>query len=181
MQDYTNSVKDILVQLSNTLIHSLKELMEIQSLVIQNKAFIQSDVSRIIYGIFSCSCSQWLSFWTSFLEGKPMFMQRNVEIICLWDNLDFSLFECHCLRQFGLYGYFMWILDFARFMKLTSEESPPFTTDIDVIVFYLWYLRNVLIEWHIWILFSSWWFLYKWLGGGTNQLKKERKKIFQQE
>ena len=44
MQDYTNSVKDILVELFNTLIHSLKELMEIQSLVIQNKAFIQSDV-----------------------------------------------------------------------------------------------------------------------------------------
>ena len=21
------------------------------------------------------------------------------------DNLDFSLFECHCLRRFGLYGY----------------------------------------------------------------------------
>ena len=21
------------------------------------------------------------------------------------DNLDFSLFECHCLSQFGLYGY----------------------------------------------------------------------------
>ena len=54
MQHYTNSVKDILVQLSNTLIHLL---MEIQSLVIQNKAFIQSDVSRIIYGIFSCNCS----------------------------------------------------------------------------------------------------------------------------
>lgn len=102
-----------------------------------------------------CLCRE---MWKSFAHG---------------DNLDFSLFECHCLRQFGLYGYFMWILDFARFMKLTSEESPPFTTDIDVIVFYLWYLRNVLIEWHIWILFSSWWFLYKWLGGGTNQLKKE--------
>ena len=58
MQDYTNSVKDILVELSNTLIHSLKELMEIQSLVIQNTVFIQSDVSRIIYGIFPCSCSQ---------------------------------------------------------------------------------------------------------------------------
>ena len=140
-------------ELSNTLIHSLKELMEIQSLVIQNKAFIQSDVSRIIYGIFSCSCSQCLSFWTSFLEENLCLCREMWKSFAHGDNLDFSLFECHCLRQFGLYGYFMWILDFARFMKLTSEESPPFTTDIDVIVFYLWYLRDVLIEWHIWILF----------------------------
>ena len=58
IKDYTNSVKDILVQLFDTLIHSIKELMEIQSLVIQNKAFLQSDVSCMIYGIFPYSCSQ---------------------------------------------------------------------------------------------------------------------------
>ena len=105
MQDYTNSVKDILVELSNTLIHLLKKLMEIQSLVIQNKPFLQSDVSRIIYGIFSCSCSQWLSFWTSFLARKPMFMQRNVEIICLWRYSWLLTLWVSLSQQFGLYGY----------------------------------------------------------------------------
>ena len=128
-------------ELSNTLIHSLKELMEIQSLVIQNKAFIQSDVSRIIYGIFS-----WVVL-SDYLSGL-LFWKEN---LCLYremwksfgyeDNLDFSLFECHCLRQFGLYGY----------IGITEVFVNGYRSDrMNVVV--MWNEMMMMLVWRIWKL-----------------------------
>lgn len=77
MEDYTDLVKDILMEMTISLKNSLRELIHIQSRVIQKKIHIKKNVSSMIWNTLLSSCLGRVSHWFHVLERKPIIIQRH--------------------------------------------------------------------------------------------------------
>lgn len=77
MEDYTDLVKDILMEMTISLKNSLRELIHIQSRVIQKKIHIKKNVSSMIWNTLLSSCLGRVSHWFPVLERKPIIIQRH--------------------------------------------------------------------------------------------------------